>query len=49
MTKNWKRVCQVLNGKQTFNFLDEVKTLQVIDKNIYHKKPMSVPVQFEQV
>lgn len=46
MGKNWMRVCRKLlpNTDEQFTAADERKVLQIIEKNIYHKKPSMMAI-----
>ncbi len=51
MEKNWYKVCEVLipNCQEPPTLLDEKKALQMVEKNIYHKKPAIMPITLSPV
>ena len=44
MEKNWCNVCKILSNNEEYTLSDERKVLQVIEKNIYHKRPLMSPI-----
>ena len=45
MERNWHKVCQVLLPDDNLQlFSTEIKVLQIIEKNIYHRKAPALPV-----
>ena len=45
MEKNWQRVCQtLLPDCDDLTPANERKVLQIVEKNIYHKKPQILPI-----
>lgn len=50
MTKNWPKVCKSLllksDMEEDLSFVDERCALQMIEKNIYHKKPAMSLISF---
>ena len=47
MAKNWQDVCAtLLPNKDHLCFADEWRSLQIIEKNIYHKKPSTLLITF---
>ena len=49
MSKNWLKTCATLLSKsdsEEFSFDDERQALQMVEKNIYHKRPSMVVITF---
>ena len=51
MAHNWANICKLLYPEKSENmtFSDEKQALQVLTKNLYHKKPPSLPLEVVQV
>ncbi len=50
MVSNWSHTCKLLfPEKKHLTFTDDMQAVQVLTKNLYHKKPCSQPVEFVQV
>ena len=49
MEKNWQKVCHVLLPDCDTTLANERKVLQMVEKNIYHKKPQMLPVTLAEV
>ena len=51
MGKNWVKVCKKLlpNTSDELTLADERKALQIIEKNIYHKRPSIMPITIHKV
>lgn len=48
VTDKWKNVCSTLlfSDKEKYTFVDERRALQIIERNVYHKKPSQSLVSF---
>lgn len=49
LSKNWTKVCKTLLSKsdsEEMDFADERSALQMIEKNVYHKKPAIALISF---
>ena len=52
MNKNWKMTCDRLlgsGGDSDIPFEQEQQVLSIITKNVYHKKPSILPIEFVEV
>lgn len=51
MASNWMGICKRLfpEKKDDMSFTDEKQAMDVLTRNLYHRKPSSLPVEFVQV